>query len=126
MESATSPAGGMWAVMEGAGSRRPPAADRTSGAAYCLHLHHHSTGEVREAAFRKHQVNTLFKGPTDEFLDGLESFTGYGVRRRAQTSVPTRLGKEFERLADRHDKGGLIGRPDHQLADGLHNLAGHH
>ncbi|MGW0779082.1 hypothetical protein ACWD01_37100 [Streptomyces sp. NPDC002835] len=107
-----------WQLAAGAGH---------SGAAYCLHLHHLSTGEIREAAFWKRQVNMLFDGPTDEFFEGLETFTGYTVRHRthARTTTPPRLAKEFERLADLHDDGGLVGRPDNQLADHIHDLAGH-
>ncbi|WP_434600019.1 hypothetical protein [Streptomyces sp. A5-4] len=96
-----------------------------SGAAYCLHLHHLSFGEVREAYFWKRQMQKLFgDGHYEEFLKGLESFAGYTVRHRPLATVPTEgLEAEFERLAEDDDDGGLVCRPDSQLADRIHGLA---
>ncbi|MER5988878.1 hypothetical protein [Streptomyces sp. NPDC001787] len=107
-----------WQLAAGAGH---------SGAAYCLYLYHLSVGEVREAAFWKRQAVTLFKDPTEEFFDGLESFVGYTVRHSADRAVSTRcLEEKVERLAVRHDDGGLVYRPDSRLVEGIHELAGHH
>lgn len=107
-----------WQLAAGAGH---------SGAAYCLHLHHLSVGELREAAFWKRQTVTLFKDPTQEFFNGLESFVGYTVRHSADKAMPTRyLEEKFERLAVRHDDGGLVCRPDSRLAERIHELAGRH
>ncbi|MFF8917429.1 hypothetical protein ACF08M_30010 [Streptomyces sp. NPDC015032] len=101
------------------------------GAAYCLYLDHLGLGEDREARFWKRQVTTLFRtGPIrtpaidpDEFLEALETFTGYSARHYTCRTVPTRrLEAEFERLADQ-DTDGLVCRPDARLADRIHELA---
>ncbi|WP_327666906.1 hypothetical protein OHN37_16320 [Streptomyces sp. NBC_00485] len=109
-----------------------------SGAAYCLHLHHLSAGEVREAALWGTQLSTLrervpegFDGSAEEFtrelINGLESFADYSVRHGAVREVATSwLEKRFERLAHRHDDGGLVCRPDSRLPDQIQELTGKH
>ncbi|WP_331718919.1 hypothetical protein OHU23_40675 (plasmid) [Streptomyces virginiae] len=106
-----------WQLAAGAGH---------SGAAYSLHLHHLSEGDLREAKFWKRQMNKLFDDSSSEtFIEVLESFTGYTARHRDITPVPTgSLAAEVERLAEQYDDGGLICRPDNQLADRIHDLAG--
>ncbi|MFD9572672.1 hypothetical protein ACFWBI_22855 [Streptomyces sp. NPDC059982] len=105
-----------WQLAAGAGH---------SGAAYCLHLHHLSGGDLREARFWKHQMMKLSPESSSEtFIDVLESFTGYTARHRDIATVPTgTLAAEVERLAEQYyDDGGLICRPDTQLADRIHDL----
>ncbi|MFJ5726415.1 hypothetical protein [Streptomyces sp. NPDC093149] len=103
------------------------------GAAYCLYLDHLGLGEDREARFWKRQVTTFFRsGPVrtsaidpDEFLEALETFTGYSARHHTCRAVPTgRLEAEVERLVDRHTTtDGLVCRPDAILANRIHELA---
>ncbi|MFI5621471.1 hypothetical protein [Streptomyces sp. NPDC051567] len=109
-----------WQLAAGAGH---------SGAAYCLHLHHLSGGDVHEAHFWKRQMTKLLDDRAPEsFIEVLESFTGYTARNRPLTTMPTRcLETEFERLVEQHDDdAGLICRPDSQLADRIHDLAIRH
>lgn len=88
-----------------------------------MHLHHLSNGEVRDAAFWKRQTTALFKG-NEELFDGVANFTKYAMRHGTHAVMPTRcLEEEFERRAGRR---GLVGRPDSQLADRIHDLAGRH
>ncbi|MER5985412.1 hypothetical protein [Streptomyces sp. NPDC001787] len=90
-----------------------------TGAAYCLYLDHLGLGEDREARFWKRQVITaLFRsGPSrspdpEEFLNALDSLTGYFARHHTRGPVPTgRLEAEFERLVDHHTDG-LVCRPE--------------
>ncbi|MFJ3233735.1 hypothetical protein [Streptomyces sp. NPDC086787] len=104
------------------------------GAAYCLHLHHLSMGEMREAAFWKDQMSSLrdvpeeFDGSSEEFTEeligGLESFACYRVRNCAARPAPAHgLEERFERLAHRQDDGGLVCRPDRELPDQIQELA---
>ncbi|OKK12250.1 hypothetical protein AMK16_32435 [Streptomyces sp. CB00455] len=106
-----------WQLAAGAGH---------SGAAYCLYLHHLGGGDLREARFWKRQMDKLFTDSSSEkFIEVLESFAGYTARHRDLAPVPTgSLAAEFDRLAEQHDDGGLICRPDTQLADRIQNLAG--
>ncbi|MET9111859.1 hypothetical protein [Streptomyces zhihengii] len=111
-----------------------------SGAAYLLHLHHITAGEMREAAFWRKEVVSLqehvpddFDGTIEEFttelLHGLESYSRYASRhRRDHWNVlvedhQKRLEQRFEHLADRDDTDGLVARPDRQLPDRIHELA---
>ncbi|MFE3687615.1 hypothetical protein ACFXPM_30900 [Streptomyces sp. NPDC059095] len=106
-----------WQLAAGAGH---------SGAAYCLHLHHLSNGEVRDAALWKHQAATLFKG-TEAFFDDVENLTGYAMRIGCRRVMATRrLEEEVDRLAERHHGGGLVSRLDSRLADQIHELAAQH
>ncbi|MEV7418174.1 hypothetical protein [Streptomyces sp. NPDC089919] len=107
-----------WQLAAGAGH---------SGAAYCLHLHHVSTGESRDADFwRREAAGLLDRSPSpDAFFQGLETFARY-TARAGQPEVPTGvLEAEFGRQADRHDDGGLVCRPDAGLADRILELALH-
>lgn len=106
------------------------------GAAYCLHLHHVSRGEEREAAHWLLQAKRL-RGPEAredgseegaESLDDLffETFEQYVRHHDAAAAAPTAdLDAEVDRLAERVD-GGLVGHPDQQLAERLHDFAGRH
>ncbi|MGI5451494.1 hypothetical protein ACQEVM_38180 [Streptomyces sp. CA-243310] len=105
-----------WQLAAGAGH---------SGAAYCLYLHHLGGGDLREARFWKRQMEKLF-ADSSQLVEVLESFTGYTARHRDTAPVPAgQLIAEFDRLAEQHEDGGLICRPDTQLADQIHNLASH-
>jgi hypothetical protein len=104
------------------------------GAAYCLHLHHVSWGEEREAAHWLLQakrerdqeaggdgVHEGTEGLDDLFFERFEQFV-----RHQDTAAPTAdLDAEVDRLAEGED-GGLVGHPDQQLADRLHAFAGRH
>ncbi|MET8183791.1 hypothetical protein [Streptomyces sp. NPDC005336] len=107
------------------------------GAAYCLHLHHLSRGEEREAAHwllqakREREQNTQddSTGEDIEALDALffKTFEQYVRHHDGATTAPTAdLDAEVERLAERDGGGGLVGHPDQQLADRLHAFAGRH
>ncbi|MFD8625211.1 hypothetical protein ACFV4E_15150 [Streptomyces hygroscopicus] len=106
------------------------------GAAYCLHLHHLSRGEEREAAHwlleakreRDHDAGEGCAHEDVEALDGLffETFEQYLRLHDGATAAPTAdLDAEVERLADREDDG-LVGHPDQQLAERLHAFASRH
>ncbi|MGW2113107.1 hypothetical protein [Streptomyces sp. NPDC001948] len=112
-----------WRFAAGAGS---------TAAAYCLYLDHLGLGEDREARFWKRQVTTaLFQpGPDqpletdpEEFLEALETVTGYSACHNTRRTVLTgRLEADFERLTTRHDDG-LVCRPAPHLAERIHELA---
>lgn len=96
-------------------------------AAYCLYLRHLGLGEAREAEHWRQQLQRPSDGPDDEFMSGLDRFTLYIRRHGSPTPVSTGgIEAEIERLADTGDTGGLVCRPDQQLADRLHQLAGQH
>jgi hypothetical protein len=105
-----------WQLAAGAGH---------SGAAYCLYLHHLSFGEIREARHWKSQMQSFFGASDyDAFLTALERFAGYTVRHRPPSARATaRLAAEMERIAQRTDHCGLVGRPDPQLAARMSDLA---
>ncbi|MFJ4972773.1 hypothetical protein [Streptomyces sp. NPDC088755] len=100
-----------------------------NGAAYCLYLDHLGRGEEREARFwRKQVTTTLFRsGPSpdpEEFVNALDSLTGYFVRNPTCRAVTTgRLEADAERVVDRFTDG-LVCRPDARIADHIHTLAG--
>ncbi len=96
-------------------------------AAYCLYLRHLGLGEAREAEHWRQQLQRPSDGPDDEFMSGLDRFTLYIRRHGSPTLVSTGgIEAEIERLADTGDTGGLVCRPNQQLADRLHQLAGQH
>ncbi|MER5853355.1 hypothetical protein ABT126_42190 [Streptomyces sp. NPDC002012] len=96
-------------------------------AAYCLYLRHLGLGEAREAKHWLQQLQRPSDGPDDEFMTGLDRFTLYIRRHGSPNPVSTGgIEAEIERLADTSDTGGLVCRPDQQLADRLHELAGQH
>lgn len=106
-----------WQLAAGAGHR---------AAAYCLHLHHLSLGETREARHWLHEVTHDVLGseaPDEAFLSFLEAVALY-VRKNGSslTSPPTAgLEMEIDRLAT--DATGpciIVRRPDRRLADRLH------
>ncbi|WP_331762387.1 hypothetical protein [Streptomyces sp. NBC_01508] len=105
-----------WQLAAGAGNR---------AAAYCLYLRHLALGEMREATHWLHQLQWVFDdGPSDAFLQGVETFAGYVGRHGSAATVPTGgLEADIERLADSGDTGGLVCRPNQQLADRLNDLA---
>ncbi|MCG0283993.1 hypothetical protein [Streptomyces sp. PSAA01] len=102
------------------------------GAAYCLHLHHLSRGEEREAAHwllqakRERDQDIGDEGPPEdiEILDNrfFKTFEQYVRHHDATTVAPTAdLDAEVDRLARACD--GLVGHPDQQLAERLHAFA---
>lgn len=99
-----------WQFAAGAGQR---------SAAYCLYLLHAGLGEMREAAHWLHQLQWgLDDGPSDVFLQVLEAVAGYVGRHGSAATIPTGgIEAEVERLADSGDTGGLVCRPNRQLAD---------
>lgn len=79
----------------------------------------------------RERVPEGFDGSAEEFtrelINGLESFADYSVRHGAVREVATSwLEKRFERLAHRHDDGGLVCRPDSRLPDQIQELTGKH
>ncbi|WP_069816424.1 hypothetical protein [Streptomyces sp. TP-A0874] len=98
-----------WQLAAGAGHLR---------AAYCLHLHHLSLGEMREAAFWEGQLPHAPDGP------GEIQSTGHGFTHAIPAPVPSGLRDELERLATDGDVGVLVCRPDRRLADRLQDLTG--
>jgi hypothetical protein len=110
-----------------------------TGAAYCLHLHHLSQGETREAAFWKRQMSALrdrdaqdwFDGPPNDYtrdlVNAVESFTAYCTRHRSPGPLPVRhLQERYEAMADRHGEDGLVCRPDSRLPDRIQHLTAPH
>ncbi|WP_324790417.1 hypothetical protein [Streptomyces sp. H51] len=110
-----------------------------TGAAYCLHLHHLSQGEIREAALWKRQMSAMrdrtaqqwFDGPPNDYtrdlVGAVKAFTAYCARHREPAPIPTRhLQKRYEALADRHDEDGLVCRPDSRLPDRIQELTTPH
>ncbi|MEU5242598.1 hypothetical protein AB0G81_00455 [Streptomyces asoensis] len=108
-----------WQLAAGAGHR---------AAAYCLHLHHLSLGETREARHWLHEVTGDVldsDAPDSTFLATLEAVATY-VRRTgsSQASAPSGgLEMEVDRLATAKDDSCIIvRRPDQRLADRLHDF----
>ncbi|MFE5923127.1 hypothetical protein [Streptomyces sp. NPDC056468] len=109
-----------WQLAAGAGHR---------AAAYCLHLHHLSIGETKEARHWLHEVTDDVldsDAPDSAFLATLEAVATY-VRRTgsSRASAPTGgLEMEVDRLATA--KSGsciIVQRPDRRLADLLHDFS---
>ena len=104
------------------------------GAAYCLHLHHLSRGEEREAAHwllqakRERDPHTGDGAQEDiEALDDrfFKTCEQHIHHHHDGTAAPTAdLDAEVDRLA--REDGGLVGHPDQQLADRLHAFASRH
>lgn len=101
---------------------------RHRAAAYCLHLHHLSLSEMREARHWLHEVTDDVldpDAPDSTFLASLEAVATY-VRKTgsSRTIAPTGdLEMEVDRLAT--DKAGsciIVRRPDRRLADQLHDF----
>ncbi|MFJ2509930.1 hypothetical protein ACIQJX_26870 [Streptomyces griseoviridis] len=108
-----------WQLAAGAGHR---------AAAYCLHLHHLTRGEVREARHWLHTVTDdglETEAPDDVFLATLETVASY-VRKTgtSHASAPTGgLEMEIDRLATaKAGSSVIVLRPDQQLADRLHDF----
>jgi hypothetical protein len=108
-----------WQLAAGAGHR---------AAAYCLHLHHLSLGETREARHWLHEVTDGVldsEAPDSAFLTTLEAVATY-VRRTgsSRASAPTGgLEMEVDRLATIGAGSCIIvQRPDRRLADRLHDF----
>ncbi|MFC5220465.1 hypothetical protein [Streptomyces coerulescens] len=108
-----------WQLAAGAGHR---------AAAYCLHLHHLSLGESREARHWLHEVTDDVldtQAPDSAFLATLEAVAAY-VRRTgsSRASAPTGgLEMEVDRLATiRAGSCIIVQRPDRRLADQLHDF----
>ncbi|WP_328884745.1 hypothetical protein [Streptomyces sp. NBC_00299] len=109
-----------WQLAAGAGHR---------AAAYCLHLHHLSIGETKEARHWLHEVTDDVldsDAPDSAFLATLEAVATY-VRRTgsSRASAPTGgLEMEVDRLATA--KSGsciIVQRPDRRLADLLYDFS---
>ncbi|MGW2331638.1 hypothetical protein ACWC5C_38635 [Streptomyces sp. NPDC001700] len=104
------------------------------GAAYCLHLHHLSRGEDREAAHwlleAKRERDQHTAEGTREGIEALDdrffkTFERYIRHHDGAAAAPTAdLDAEVDRLAC--EDGGLVGHPDQQLADRLHAFASRH
>ncbi|MEU6482017.1 hypothetical protein ABZ858_35120 [Streptomyces sp. NPDC047017] len=103
-------------------------------AAYCLHLQHLISGELREAELWWERVGDALTDSEGDDLNAieltklievLEQFAGYSARTGAHRAVPIGgLLEEVDRLADLYDDG-LLGRPDRRLADRLRELTSH-
>ncbi|MFD7283905.1 hypothetical protein ACFV80_44695 [Streptomyces sp. NPDC059862] len=108
-----------WQLAAGAGHR---------AAAYCLHLHHLSLGESREARHWLHEVTDDVldsEAPDSVFLATLEAVATY-VRKTglSHASAPTGgLEMEVDRLAtSKTDSCIIVQRPDRRLADLMHDF----
>ncbi|MEU8851925.1 hypothetical protein AB0C70_38160 [Streptomyces sp. NPDC048564] len=108
-----------WQLAAGAGHR---------AAAYCLHLHHLSLGESREARHWLHEVTDDVldsEAPDDTFLATLEAVATY-VRKTglSHASAPTGgLEMEVDRLATAKTGSCIIvQRPGRRLADLMHDF----
>ncbi|MGW0538027.1 hypothetical protein [Streptomyces sp. NPDC003032] len=101
-----------WQLAAGAGHR---------ASAYCLHLHHTSLGEQREAAHWLHQVlYDLGDRLDDGFFDTVEAIARY-LYPRPDSAAPLTGGLEMEvdRLADDGSPCVIVPRPDRRLAQAL-------
>ncbi|MEU6572584.1 hypothetical protein [Streptomyces sp. NPDC046805] len=104
-------------------------------AAYCLHLQHLISGELREAELWWEQVGDILADRdrmdlnADELaklIEVLGNFVGYSARIGAHRAVPIGgLKAEVDRLADDLHDDGLLCRPDRRLADRLRELTSH-
>ncbi|WP_318205472.1 hypothetical protein [Streptomyces sp. SCL15-4] len=105
-------------------------------AAYCLYLQHLMSGELGEADHWWEQVGAILAGPGGgadldaeqlvRLIEVWEHFAGHGALTGAERAVPIGgLKAEVDRLADLHDDGGLLCRPDRRLADRLRELTSH-
>ncbi|MFI5809316.1 hypothetical protein [Streptomyces sp. NPDC051561] len=108
-----------WQLAAGAGLR---------AAAYCLHLHHSSRSESREAAHWRAQIKSPSEDPEQDtvderFLRQLDALTLYARERGTSGAAPTEiLELEIDRLAA-HDGCLIIRHPDQQLAERLRDFA---
>lgn len=103
-------------------------------AAYCLHLQHLISGELREAELWWERVGDILADRAGADLDDselvmlvevLEHFAGYSVREGTRRALPIGgLKAEVDRLAHLDDDG-LLCRPDRRLADRLRELTSH-
>ncbi|MEX2981217.1 hypothetical protein [Streptomyces sp. C36] len=111
-----------WQLAAGAGHR---------AAGYCLHLHHLSLGEAREAAHWRHQVMhapTRTDAPLDEdFIESIEVVARYVHTHGSVAAAPTgTLEMEVDRLADAGAGNCIIvRRPDRRLAKQLRDFNRH-
>lgn len=107
-----------WQLSAGAGHRV---------SAYCLHLHHRSLGEGREAAHWRHEVTADSRPGTesidDLLLDCLEIVATYVRKNGSDASAPPTglLEMEVDRLAG-DGSNPILSRPDRRLADHLRNF----
>ncbi|MFJ4152782.1 hypothetical protein ACIP10_35135 [Streptomyces galbus] len=108
-----------WQLAAGAGHR---------AAAYCLHLHHLSLGEIREARHWLHEVTDDVldsEAPDQMFLTFLEAVATYVRKTGISLASPPTGGLEMEidRLATAKTGSCIIvQRPDRRLADRLHDF----
>ncbi|MFJ8862745.1 hypothetical protein ACIRD8_30505 [Streptomyces sp. NPDC102451] len=103
-----------WQLSAGAGHRV---------SAYCLHLHHLSLGEGREAAHWRHEVTDSRPGAEsidDVLLGCLETVATYVRKNGSDASAPPTglLEMEVDRLAG-DGSSPILSRPDRRLADHL-------
>ncbi|WP_190093581.1 hypothetical protein [Streptomyces melanogenes] len=111
-----------WQLAAGAGHR---------AAGYCLHLHHLSLGEDREAAHWHHQVMhapARTADPLDEeFIESIEAVARYVHTHGSHAAAPTAsLEQEVDRLAENSSGACIIvPRPDRQLAERLRDFIRH-
>ncbi|MEV6123083.1 hypothetical protein AB0M23_21630 [Streptomyces sp. NPDC052077] len=112
-----------WRLAAGAGH---------GAAAYCLHLQHTLTGELKEANHYWEQLGNAL-ADSDDNLDerelgvllwALEHFAGLSLSARAHSDFPVSLLEEVDRLAGLTDDGQPF-RPGPRLADRLRELASH-
>ncbi|WP_406146244.1 hypothetical protein [Streptomyces sp. NBC_01012] len=106
-----------WQLSAGAGHRV---------SAYCLHLHHLSLGESREAAHWRYEVTDARSGTEsidDVLLGCLETVATYVRKNGSDASTPPTglLEMEVDRLAG-DGSNPILSRPDRRLADCLRDF----
>uniref|UniRef100_A0AAU3GR50 Uncharacterized protein n=1 Tax=Streptomyces sp. NBC_01401 TaxID=2903854 RepID=A0AAU3GR50_9ACTN len=106
-----------WQLSAGAGHRV---------SAYCLHLHHLSLGESREAAHWRYEVTDARSGTEsidDVLLRCLETVATYVRKNGSDASTPPTglLEMEVDRLAG-DGSNPILSRPDRRLADHLRDF----
>lgn len=106
-----------WQLSAGAGHRV---------SAYCLHLHHLSLGENREAAHWRHEVTDSrsdAENIDDVLLGCLETVATYVRKNGSDASTPPTglLEMEVDRLAG-DGSNPILSRPDRRLADHLRDF----
>ncbi|MFF9684968.1 hypothetical protein [Streptomyces sp. NPDC014623] len=106
-----------WQLSAGAGHRV---------SAYCLHLHHLSLGENREAAHWRHEVTDSrsdAESIDDVLLGCLETVATYVRKNGSDASTPPTglLEMEVDRLAG-DGSNPILSRPDRRLADHLRDF----